>query len=164
LFDPPDRPIPVIVSGFGESAAELAGRIGDGYWGHGTDTALLDAYRKAGGNGPRYAQIHVCVGPDVDSCRKTAFEVWPNAALTGQLAQDLPTWTHFESAVELATEDDVASKIPCGPDLDVVVDLVGEYVDAGYDHIYFHQVGPDQEALFSMWDGGLGDAVRQLSV
>jgi G6PDH family F420-dependent oxidoreductase len=163
LFDPPEERIPVIVSGFGEGAAELAGRIGDGYWGHGTDRSLLDAYHRTGGDGPRYAQIHVCVGPDVDACRKTAREVWPNAALTGQLAQDLPTWTHFESAVELATEDDVAAKMPCGPDVDAVTKIVGEYVDTGYDHIYLHQVGPDQDALFTMWSDGLQDAMRQLS-
>ena len=34
LFDPPDEPPPIIVSGFGAEAIELAGRIGDGYWGH----------------------------------------------------------------------------------------------------------------------------------
>jgi G6PDH family F420-dependent oxidoreductase len=163
LFDPPEQPIPVIVSGFGEAAAELAGMIGDGFWGHGTDRSLLDAYERAGGAGPRYAQIHVCVGEDVDTCRKTAYEVWPNAALSGQLAQDLPTWTHFESAVELATEDDVVADIPCGPDVDAVSRAIGGYIDAGYDHVYLHQIGPDQEALFRMWTGGLGDAVRQLS-
>ena len=34
LFDPPRHDIPVIVSGFGPKAADLAARIGDGYWGH----------------------------------------------------------------------------------------------------------------------------------
>ena len=28
------RPIPIIVSGFGAEAADLAGRIGDGFWGN----------------------------------------------------------------------------------------------------------------------------------
>src|SRR5919112_4126258 len=31
LFDPPEQPPPVIVSGFGPQAIELAARIGDGY-------------------------------------------------------------------------------------------------------------------------------------
>ena len=34
LFDPPTEPPPVIVSGFGDDAVQLAARIGDGYWGH----------------------------------------------------------------------------------------------------------------------------------
>ena len=59
LFDVPTEPVPVIVSGFGEAAAELAGRIGDGYFGHGTDASLVETFRSAGGTGPRYAQINV---------------------------------------------------------------------------------------------------------
>jgi G6PDH family F420-dependent oxidoreductase len=163
LFDPPDRPIPLVVSGFGEAAADLAGRVGDGYWGHTTDPSLFEVYERAGGTGPRYAQIHVCVGPDVDACRKTAFEVWPNAALTGQLAQDLPTWTHFEQAVDPVTEEQVGQSVPCGPDIEPIVAAAAEYVDAGYDHVYLHQIGPDQDALFDLWDRGLRDSLRQLS-
>ncbi len=33
LFDAPHADVPIIVSGFGAESAELAGRIGDGYWG-----------------------------------------------------------------------------------------------------------------------------------
>jgi coenzyme F420-dependent glucose-6-phosphate dehydrogenase len=32
LFDPPDPAPPIIVSGFGPKAADLAARVGDGYW------------------------------------------------------------------------------------------------------------------------------------
>ncbi len=40
--------IPIIVSGFGTDAAELAGRIGDGLFSHGTSSEFIDAYRSAG--------------------------------------------------------------------------------------------------------------------
>jgi G6PDH family F420-dependent oxidoreductase len=162
LFDPPEESVPLVVSGFGEAAAELAGEIGDGYWGHGTDSALVDAYRAKGGDGPTFAQMHVCVGPDEAQCRKTALEVWPNAALKGQLAQDLPTWTHFEQAVDLVTEDVIAEAVPCGPDLEPIVEKARAMVDAGYDHVYFHQIGPDQDAFFDMWSGELRDRLRSL--
>ena len=29
---------------------------------------------------------------------------------------------------------------------------VGKYVDAGYDHLYFHQIGPDQDGFFRFWE------------
>jgi coenzyme F420-dependent glucose-6-phosphate dehydrogenase len=162
LFDAPEQSVPLVVSGFGEAAAELAGEIGDGYWGHGTDPALTDAYRRKGGNGPTFAQMHVCVGPDEGQCRKTALEMWPNAALKGQLAQDLPTWTHFEQAVDLVTEDDVAKTVPCGPDVEPIVEKARAMIDAGYDHVYFHQIGPDQEAFFEMWSRELRQQLRSL--
>jgi G6PDH family F420-dependent oxidoreductase len=152
LFDPPAAEVAIVVSGFGEESAELAGRIGDGYWGNAPDPDLVGAFEKAGGSGPRYAQLNVCWADSVEQGRRTAYETWPNAAIPGQLAQDLPTWTHFEQASEVVTEDDAIKSVPCGPDLiDAVRDSVQQYVDAGYDHLYFHQIGPDQEGFLDYW-------------
>ena len=158
LFDPPDTELPLVLSGFGTDAATLAGRIGDGYWGNAPDRDLLDAYERAGGSGPRYAQLNLCWAPTVEEARRTAFETWPNSAVPGQLSQDLPTWTHFEQATEIVTEDDATKHVPCGPDVaDELVETVGTYVDAGYDHLYFHQIGPDQDGFFRYWESTLRD-------
>ena len=147
LFDPPTSRVPIVVSGFGESSARLAGRIGDGFFGHGPMHELPHVYAEAGGRGPRYAQIDVCIGPDEAICRKTVHEGWPNSAIPGQLAQDLPTWTHFEQAAQLVSEDAAVEHVPCGPDPAPVIELARQYQEAGYDHIYLHQIGPDQHAL-----------------
>lgn len=161
IFDPPNRPIPVMVSGFGTDAATLAGRIGDGYWGHSPDKEMLDAYEQGGGSGPRYAQLNVCWSTDAETARKTVHRVWPNGGVPGQLSQDLPTWTHFEQAAEMVTEEDATKSTPCGPDiLDELVDSVREYELAGYDHLYFHQVGPDQDGFFDFWREELRPALR----
>jgi len=160
LFDPPAGTIPVIVSGFGTEAAELSGRIGDGYWGNSPERDLVDAFEKAGGTGPRYAQLNLCWGTDEDSAKKTVYEIWPNAGVAGQLSQDLPTWTHFEQAAEPLTVEQVTESVPCGPDIvDDLVKSVRQYVDAGYDHLYFHNIGPDQDGFFRFWESELSDAV-----
>jgi G6PDH family F420-dependent oxidoreductase len=160
LFDAPSAPIPIIVSGFGENAARVAGRIGDGYWGTAPDRALLDTFEAAGGHGPRYAQLRLCWADDVEQAQATVHDIWPNAGLTGQLSQDLPTWTHFEQATAPLTVEQVAAGTPCGPDIaDEVAELVEQYVDAGYDHVYFHQVGPDQEAFLDYWERELAQVV-----
>ena len=161
IFDPPNRPIPIVVSGFGTDAAELAGRIGDGYWGHSPDKEVLDAYEHGGGSGPRYAQLNVCWSSDAETARKTVHRVWPNGGVPGQLSQDLPTWTHFEQAAEMVTEEDATKSTPCGPDIvDEIVGSVREYERAGYDHLYFHQVGPDQDGFFDFWREELRPALR----
>jgi G6PDH family F420-dependent oxidoreductase len=160
LFDPPVDRVPVIVSGFGNQAATLAGRIGDGYWGHSPDEDVLRAYAGAGGQGPRYAQLNLCWASDEQTARKTVYRVWPNGAVPGQLSQDLPTWTHFEQATEMVSEDDATKSTPCGPDITgELIDSVREYVDAGYDHLYFHQVGPDQEGFLEFWQAELQSAL-----
>ena len=162
VFDPPSATIPVIVSGFGAEAATLAGRIGDGYWGNSPEGELVDAFEKAGGSGPRYAQLNLCWAEDEASAKKTVHEIWPNAGVAGQLSQDLPTWTHFEQAAEPLTEDQVTESVPCGPDItEELVKSVREFVDAGFDHLYFHNIGPDQEGFFRYWESELGDAVAK---
>ncbi|HEY3671946.1 MAG TPA: TIGR03557 family F420-dependent LLM class oxidoreductase [Acidimicrobiia bacterium] len=156
LFDPPVADLPLIVSGFGPGAASLAGRIGDGYWGNAPDSELVGAFEEAGGKGPRYAQLNVCWAPSEEEARRTVRETWPNGAVPGQLSQDLPTWTHFEQATEIVTGDAATEHVPCGPDIvDAVVNSVHEYVDAGYDHLYFHQIGDDQEGFVRFWEAEL---------
>lgn len=162
IFDPPVGTLPVIVSGFGTDAAELAGRIGDGLWTHGSSSDAVEAFRAAGGSGPVYAQLNVCLGDDEQACRKTVHEVWPNGAIPGQLSQDLPTWTHFEQAAQLVTEDDAVESVTVGDDLDAVVEAARTYVQNGVDHVHLHQIGPDQDALFDRWSGGLADELRAL--
>lgn len=159
LFDPPTDPPPLIVSGFGDAAVALAAEIGDGYWGHAPERSVIETYEANGGAGPRYAQLNVCWAEDVTSARKTVHEVWPNAGIPGQLAQDLPTWTHFEQVSELVTEDDATSAVPCGPDVEPVLDSVRKFLDAGYDHLYFHQIGPDQDGFFRFWTEALQPAL-----
>ena len=160
LFDAPDSPVPVVVSGFGTESASLAGRIGDGYWGNAPDRELVGAFEASGGSGPRYAQLNLCWAESTAAARKTVYQVWPNAAVPGQLSQDLPTFTHFEQATEIVTEDDATKSVPCGPDLaEELRDSVATYVDAGYDHLYFHQIGDDQEGFLGYWERELRDAL-----
>jgi G6PDH family F420-dependent oxidoreductase len=164
LFDPPTEAPPVIASGFGPKAVELAARIGDGYWGVAPDADALDRYRDAGGTGPRYAQLHVCWAEDAAEARRTVHHVWPNSGIRGQLSQDLPTWTHFEDAAGMVTEEEATGSIPCGPDVDPFIESVKEYVTVGYDHLYFHQIGPDQEGFFRFWSEDLQRALARIEI
>ena len=162
LFDPPEAVPPVIVSGFGEAAIELAADIGDGYWGHSPDPDLVKAFDAAGGTGPRYAQLNVCWAEDAEEARRTVHRVWPNAGIPGQLAQDLPTWTHFGEAAQLVTEADATASVPCGPEEEPVLESVRSFLDAGYDHLYFHQIGPDQGGFLAFWERTLQPALADL--
>ncbi len=162
IFDPPEVEIPVVVSGFGDAAVELAGRIGDGFWGHSPEREVIDKYEQSGGSGTRWAQVTMCWGPDEQEARETLHRVWPNSGLSGQLAQDLPTWTHFEQATSMLTVDQTVGSTPCGPDPGPVVESARSFIDAGYDHVYFHQVGHDQEGFMRFWDDELRPALQEV--
>ncbi|HVM05932.1 MAG TPA: TIGR03557 family F420-dependent LLM class oxidoreductase [Acidimicrobiales bacterium] len=165
IFDLPDPRPEIVVAGSGAKAAALAGRVGDGFWGVSPEAETLETFEKEGGAGkPRYGQVTVCWAEDEASARRTALEIWPNGGLAGQLSQDLPTPKHFEDAASTVTEDDVAEKVACGPDVSRHAEMVRSYAEAGYTHVYIHQVGPDQDGFFRFWDAELRPALRDLGV
>ena len=52
----------------------------------------------------------------------------------------------------MVTESDVAEKVVCGPDPELHRQKIEEFADAGFDHVYVHQVGPDQEAFLTFYE------------
>lgn len=151
LFDPPEESIQIVVSAFGPKAAKVAAETGDGLWMTGPQPEVIGAFLEAGGGGPRIGQLTICWAASEDEALSTAHRVWPNSAIPGQLAQDLPTPAHFEQAAGLVRRDDVASQITCGPDPGPVIEAIRSYEEAGLDHVHLHQVGPDQEGFFRFW-------------
>jgi coenzyme F420-dependent glucose-6-phosphate dehydrogenase len=145
VYDVPD-PLPKIhIAAGGTKAAELAGRIGDGLIATAPEAEVLDGFRSAGGDGkPTYGQITLCWGENRDEAVTTAHRIWPTAAIRGEASQELPAPAHFEQLVQMITPEQIAKAIPCGPDPEPVIETIREYERAGFDHIYLHQVGPDQ--------------------
>jgi coenzyme F420-dependent glucose-6-phosphate dehydrogenase len=147
LYTLPDELPRIVVAAAGPRVAEAAGRIGDGLCSTAPEASIIKEYSRAGGKGPRYGQATVCWAPSEAEAKRTVLKVWPIAALGGELSQELPTPAHFEQATKNATEEQVAKQVICGPDPQRYIDLIQEYVDAGFDHIYIHQIGPDQEGF-----------------
>jgi G6PDH family F420-dependent oxidoreductase len=146
IFTLPDEPPQVMVAASGENALELAGRIGDGYIGLSPEKEMTEGFRAAGGEGkPCIAQVTVCWAESEKKARETAFRVWPNTGLKGELSQELRTVAHFEQAVKMLTEEDIAKEMTLGPDPQRYIEIVQKYIDAGYTHVYVHQVGDNQE-------------------
>jgi G6PDH family F420-dependent oxidoreductase len=146
-------PLPEIyIAAAGESAADLAGRKGDGMISTAPADEIVEAFKKAGGGDkPTFGQVHVCWATDEKQARRTAYEVWPNAAISGELGQELPLPRHFEQASQMVTEDDVAEKVTCGPDPERHLDAIRKYLDAGYEYVYVHQVGHSQDGFFDFY-------------
>jgi len=159
LFTTPPAPIPVIMAASGTAAAETAAAVADGLWSTKPDPEVVKAYRTAGGAGPVIGQVTLCWAASAEEGRATALRVWPNAGVPGQLTQDLPTWTHFEQAATLVTEETLAERVPAGPDPKPVIETVREYEAAGFDRIHFHQVGQDQDGFLRFWRDELAPAL-----
>jgi len=146
IYTLPERPPPILVSGFGPKSVDLAARIGDGYVTTAPDADSIERFRGGGGEGKLVqAGAKVCYGRDEAEARRTAHRLWPNDGLPGELAQVLPTPEHFEQAAELVTEEMIAETVPCGPDLERHRESLQEYADAGVDELYVQQIGGGRE-------------------
>lgn len=51
----------------------------------------------------------------------------------------------------MVTEDDIAQSVVCGPDAERHIARIRQYIKADYDHVYIHQIGPDQEGFFQFY-------------
>ena len=112
--------------------------------------------------GPVYSQIDVCWADDEEEALDTVDRVWRTAGVPGQLSQDLPTPAHFDMAASIVRRDDLADEVIVGADADRLVKEAGAAIAGGVDHLYFHQIGDDQEAFCEAWRSGLAEAVRAL--
>jgi coenzyme F420-dependent glucose-6-phosphate dehydrogenase len=153
LYSLPGESPPINLAAAGPKAAQLAASAGDGLINFSADPKVTGEFNSAGGHGkPRFVQYNVCWAADEASARRTAHEICPNVALKGPLGQELPLPVHFEQAVQMVTEDDVAQVIVCGPDPEKHAAGIQKCVDAGYDHVHVYQVGPDQEGFFRFYE------------
>jgi G6PDH family F420-dependent oxidoreductase len=152
IYTLPDEPPPIYMAVGGSRSARLAGRIAEGMISTAPMEKLVREFESAGTSGrPRIGKLTVCWAEDEGTARRTARERWPNAALKGELSQELPLPAHFEQATEDVTEQQVAKDIVCGPDASTHITKIREFIDAGFDHVYIHQVGPDQEGFLRFY-------------
>jgi len=146
LWDLPRDPVAIGVSMTGERSVAALARFADHLIDPAPDKAVVDGWhrdRQATGLAPGrvIGQIPVCWDPDRDIALKRAHEQFRWFAGGWAVNADLPTTAGFAAATRFVRPDDVAAQIPCGPDLDAIVDLARAYRDAGFTDVALVQIG-----------------------
>ena len=163
IYTLPEEPPPIMVAASGPKSVDLAGRIGDGLIGLAPDEKITNGFDEAGGAASRATARCTFAGRRTRARRGGPHKWWPNTAVPSKLNWELPLPSHFEAAVESVEEDDVAESVICGPDPDGYRKAIQEFVGAGYDHVYLHQIGPDQEGFLRFYERELQPALRETS-
>jgi G6PDH family F420-dependent oxidoreductase len=160
VFDLPD-PLPrIAVAAGGPEAARMAAELGDALFATEPRADLVEAYRDAGGSGPRYAEAPLAWAPDEKSAAEAVHETtrW---ALTGwKVMSELPNPVNFEAATATVTLDDVIGQFACGPDPERHVEVAGQFVDAGFDRIALLNAGPDPDGFIEFFRTELAERLR----
>jgi G6PDH family F420-dependent oxidoreductase len=150
IYSTPQVPPPVFMSGFGEKAVRVAGRLADGYICVQPNADFVRLYRESGGADRTVAGgLKVCWGSDEERARKTMHRLWATDEIPGEAAQLLPLPRHFAQLTGLVREDMITA--PCGPDPDRHIQGVRAYIDAGFDDVYIGQVGTEQDGFFEFY-------------
>jgi len=149
IYTLPESLPPIFLAAGGPKAAELAGRSGDGLIATSPNGELVDQFRDAGGAGkPCYAEMAVCWDEDEKKALRTAFDYWPNLAITGELSQQLPVPAHFEQAARMMRAEDLAEDLVRGNEPEAYLERLHKYEEAGFSYVFIHQIGPDQAGFF----------------
>ena len=163
LYSTSASPPPIMVAAGGPAAAQLAADIGDGMIGTSPKEELVSTFREGADAAARaYAEIGVCWSSDPDEGLRIAVERWPNAGLPGSLNTELAMPAHFEDAAALVGTEELKGSIVVGPDVEPYLDRARKYADAGYDGLWFHQIGTDQDGFCSFAEKELLPALRAL--
>ncbi|WP_323173934.1 TIGR03557 family F420-dependent LLM class oxidoreductase [Natrialba sp. PRR66] len=163
IYTLPDDLPPIHVAADGPKTAQAAGDIGDGLVAVRPDDTLVDSFEtdeNETADAPRYAELDICYAEDEQEAIETAHEIWPQAALPGKLMWELATPAHFEQATEAVTADEIAERVVCGPDPEAHISAIQEYVDAGFDHVTIHQIGPNQAEFVEFYENEVIPAIE----
>ncbi|MGY2876247.1 G6PDH family F420-dependent oxidoreductase [Marmoricola sp. URHA0025 HA25] len=151
IYNLPEEPPEIYVSGFGPKAIELAARIGDGYLNTAPDAEQVRQFKSASGGKPAHAGAKVAFAPTAEEGWEHAHRLWPNAGLPGEMAQVLPTPEHFEQASSLVTMESTKSSVVAGNDPDAHLEQIETYRKAGYDAVHVANMGPHHRAMIEFY-------------
>jgi len=154
LWDVPEVPVGIAVAVSGERSVRTFAPLADHLVAVEPDRDLVAAWhdaRRATGlpGGVRViGQIPICWDPDRDTAVERAHEQFRWFAGGWAVNSDLPTTAGFAGATQFVRPEDTAAAIPCGPDLDAIVEAVSRYWAAGFTDVALVQVGGDSQDVF----------------
>jgi G6PDH family F420-dependent oxidoreductase len=151
IYDLPETPPEIYVSGFGPKAIDLAAKIGDGFVNTAPEAEAVRRFKDASGGKPAQAGAKVAYASSAEEGWAHAHRLWPNAGLPGELAQILPTPEHFEQASELVTLESTRGSVVAGPDPERHLAQIASYREAGYDALYIANMGPSYREMIDFY-------------
>jgi coenzyme F420-dependent glucose-6-phosphate dehydrogenase len=152
IFTMPDEPPPIMVAANNSAAVELAGRCGDGLINFEPSAEVVKRFERSGGKGkPRYGQVTVSYASSEADAAKAVLRYWRNSGIGGHLMTDLKLPGHFEEVLASVPPEKIVEGMPLGPEVSRHLDGIEKFVDAGFDHVYVHQVGPRQQEFIEFY-------------
>lgn len=164
LWDLPETRVPIGIAVSGKQSCELFSPLADVMVG--IDPELkLTRWWDQGRTSPsrKVAQLPVSWDSDVEAAKERAHRLFRWSAGGWKVNAELPSPAAFDSASAFVRPEDIAETIPCGDDVDAIVQAAKEFFDAGYTDLALVQIGDDaQDSFFEAAESEILPALRAL--
>jgi alkanesulfonate monooxygenase SsuD/methylene tetrahydromethanopterin reductase-like flavin-dependent oxidoreductase (luciferase family) len=150
IWSRPATPPPLIGAAVSQATARVVGGWADGLITVNQPIDLLrrvvDAFRQGGGEDkPMFLQVHLSWAEDEEAARRIAYEQWRTNVFGSSLAWELETPAQFDAAAHFVRTADVGGSVLVSPDLHRHVSWLAELAELGFDRLFLHHVGQEQE-------------------
>lgn len=170
LYTRPENPPPIYVATSGPVNAERTGRTTDGIITVGAADdkikLLLGRFEKGAREAgkdpaqmPRILQLHVSWAETREAATDAAVKEWPNGGMNFPKA-DIRNPEDFEAMAKLVRPENYVGRVLISPDLDEHRDHIQHFIDLGFNEIYVHNTGRNQEEFIAAYGRGVIPRLR----
>jgi len=161
LYTMPEDPPPIYVATSGPINAERTGRTCDGIITVGAADdkirMLLERFAKGARDVGRHPnlmshiiQLHVSWAESDRAAADQAVKEWPNGGMNFH-KQDIRHPEDFEAMAKLVHADHFKGRVFISADLDAHRDHIQHYIDLGFNEVYIHNVGRNQQEFIEAY-------------
>jgi coenzyme F420-dependent glucose-6-phosphate dehydrogenase len=161
IYDRPEIPVPIYVAASGPLAAKLAGRAGDGFiCTSGKDPALYEELlgkvaegAEAAGRDPAGIRRMIEIKVSYDRDRQRAFDNcrrWAALALAPEQKEGVEDPLEMERLADENAER-AHTRFICSDDPEEIVEVIGRYIDLGFEELILHAPGEDQQTFLEQF-------------
>ncbi len=114
--------------------------------------AVVDAFRSNGGaDKPMYLQVHLAYARTDEEARDAAFAQWRQNALGSNVMTDLRHPEQMVAAAKHVRPEDMDRVVRISSDAARHVEWLRRDIERGFEALYLHEVGPDQERFIEVF-------------
>lgn len=163
LWTVPEEAPRILIATAGPTTARRAGREADGFITMGNSLqkarTLMERFTqgrvdagKSPGGGLRVVRLHVSWAPSIETATTAALAHWPHAAMRFNTS-DIRSPFDIAQIAKLVRPEDFHGNLLITTDPEEIAALVADYRELGFDEVYLHNAGDNDDA----WLGVMRD-------
>jgi G6PDH family F420-dependent oxidoreductase len=158
VWDLPEQRVPIGVAVSGGQSIEKFAPKADHLIAVEPEADLVSDWDRAvdGRESRKIGQLPICWDLDRSKAVERAHSQFRWFGGGWKVNAELPGTSGFAGATQFVRPEDVADSIPCGPDVESIVEAVGEFTRAGFTDVALVQIGDENQEEF------LGFAEKEL--